>query len=243
MPLKENQSTMIKSHFVKNTFTIWARSLLSTLLLEFTNSSRKLKLGYRTNISNCRFGKYNTIYDHVIMKNVALGNFTYVAYGSNILNTKIGKFCSVGSNVKCGLGSHPSKVFVSTHPIFYSPDRQSQVSFADKKYFEEEEAIEIGNDVWIGSNVLIMNGIKIGDGAIVASGAVVSKDVPSYAVVGGVPAKVIRYRFEEKEIDWLLNLQWWDLDVSWIKDNYLLFHDITVLMNKYAIVKQIKDES
>jgi len=222
---------MIKSHFVKNTFTIWIRSSLSTIYLELVNSKKNLKLGYRTNIVNCSFGNYNSIYDNTVLRNVSLGDFSYIAYNTNIWNTKIGKFCSIGSDVKCGLGSHPSKAFVSTHPIFYSPEKQTQITFADKSYFKEDNPIEIGNDVWIGSNVLIVGGISIGDGAIVASGSVVTKDVPPYAIVGGVPAKLLRCRFEQNEIDYLLKLKWWNLETSWLKDNYLLFHNIKTLMN------------
>ncbi len=80
----------------------------------------------------------------------------------------------------------------------------------------------IGNDVWIGSNVLIIGGIKIGDGAIVAAGAVVTKDVPPYAIVGGIPARIIRFRFDKEQINKLLELKWWNKDDDWlIKNNYL----------------------
>lgn len=222
---------MIKTHFVKNAFTIWMRNLFSTFALEFLNRDKKLRLGYMTNISNCKFGSYNTIYDHVVMSNTTIGDFSYVAYSSNIMSTTIGKYCSLGSGVKCGLGLHPSKTFVSTHPIFYSPDRQCQVSFPNKSYFNEVKPIEIGNDVWIGANVIITGGVKIGDGAIVASGAVVTRDVEPYAVVGGVPARLIRYRFNETQIEYLEKLKWWDLDLSLLKDNFILFHDIDKLMN------------
>ena len=78
----------------------------------------------------------------------------------------------------------------------------------------------IGNDVWIGSNVTILGGITIGHGAIVATGAVVTKDVPPYSVVGGVPAKVIRYRFSEEKIQELLDEKWWEWNDEKIKTEY-----------------------
>ena len=84
----------------------------------------------------------------------------------------------------------------------------------------------IGNDVWIGLNATILDGVTIGDGAIVAAGAVVTKDVPPYAVVGGVPAKIIKYRFTESQIDFLLKFRWWEKDRKWIQQNYKRFQDI-----------------
>jgi hypothetical protein len=73
---------------------------------------------------------------------------------------------------------------------------------------------EIGNDVWIGDRAFIMAGVRIGDGAVVAAGAVVTKDVPPYAVVGGVPARIIKYRFDQPTVDKLLELKWWRYDIS-----------------------------
>jgi acetyltransferase-like isoleucine patch superfamily enzyme len=187
-----------------------------------------------SNISSCVFGLYNTIYDHVVLQKVELGDFTYIANGSNIKNTKIGKFCSIGPDIKCGLGRHPSHTFVSTHPIFFSTLKQAQVSFADKNYFEDFKNIEIGNDVWIGANVIIIDGIEIGNGSIIAANSVVTKDVPSYAIVAGSPAKIIKYRFNEVEIKYLQNIKWWDQELSWIKDNYKTFHDIKLFMDVHG---------
>ena len=221
---------MIRSHFVKNSFTLWFKSFVATILLEFLNRKNKLKLGFRTNISNSRFGNYNTIYDNVVLKDVILGDFSYIANSSNIWNTVIGKYCCIGSNVKCGLGVHPSNTYVSIHPIFYSLERQSQITFADKQYFEESKKNVIGNDVWVGANVIINGGVEIGDGAIIASGSIVTKNVPPYAIVGGVPAKIIKYRFAEDEIEFLLKYKWWELEPKFLKKNILFFHDIKKLL-------------
>lgn len=84
----------------------------------------------------------------------------------------------------------------------------------------------IGNDVWIGAYVNIIEGITIGDGAIIAAGSVVTQDVPPYAVVGGVPAKVIKYRFEQDIIEQLKKIEWWNKDQKWLKKNAHLFDDV-----------------
>ncbi len=157
-------------------------------------------------------GQYNTIYEHVKLKNVALGDFTYVSKNSEIMNAKIGKFCSISSGCRIGLGTHPVN-FVSTHPIFYSVRGQAQLSFSDKSMQDEYKEIIIGHDVWIGTNVIIIDGVKIGNGAIIAAGSTVTKDIPAYAIVGGVPAKIIRYRFSKSDCENLESFKWWDKDV------------------------------
>jgi len=217
--------------FIKNPLTVWLAKLVKSKILEYKNRGKKLKIGYMSNATNCRFGKYNTIYNNVSLYQVSLGDFTYIASGTKISRAKIGKFCSIGPDCKIGLGKHPTKGFVSTHPIFFSTLKQAQITFADKNYFEEFENIEIGNDVWIGANTIIIDGIKIGDGAIVAAGSVVTKDIPPYAIVGGVAAKIIRYRFDEDEIEKLLELKWWDKDINYLKSNFKKFHDIKEFLN------------
>ena len=93
-------------------------------------------------------------------------------------------------------------------------------------YFEETVKVTtIGNDVWIGSKVTIIPGIRISDGAIVAYGSLVTKDVPPYAIVGGVPAKIIKYRFNADIINELIKIKWWDMDDEFIRNNYKLFLD------------------
>lgn len=193
--------------------------------------NKSLRLSHSANISSTFFGFSNIVFRDVNLHNVTLGDYSYIGEKSVFLNTSIGKYCSIAGNVKCGLGNHPSRTFVSSHPIFYSLNPiLSGITFADKQYFDEYSDTIIGNDVWIGENAMIMGGVNIGDGAIIAGGATVTKDVPPYAIVGGVPAKIIKYRFEEEEINFLIKLKWWELDKTIIKKNFLLFHDIKTLM-------------
>ena len=124
------------------------------------------------------------------------------------------------------MGFHPTNKFVSTHPSFFSPDNQGQISFVDKKYFADKKYIRIDNDVWIGANVTILDGVHIGNGAIIAAGVVVTKNVDAFSIVGGVPAKTIKYRFLKDEIDCLLKNEWWNKDIRWIKEHHELFLDI-----------------
>ena len=98
---------------------------------------------------------------------------------------------------------------------------------------EKQLDIEIGNDVWIGERAMIIGGVHIADGSVVQAGAVVSKDVPPYAIVGGVPAKVIGYRYDEETIDFLLKVKWWNNSYEWFKENWRLLSDINELKKYY----------
>lgn len=211
--------------------TIWLVRLIKSKILEYKHKRKNLKIGYMSNAVNCSFGLYNTIYENVILQEVKLNNFTYVANDTNILKTTIGKFCSIGPNCKIGLGKHPVKEFVSTHPIFFSTLKQTQISFVDKNYFNEFDTITIGNDVWIGANVIVLDGVNISDGAIIAAGSVVTNDVLPYAIVGGVPARLIRYRFGKEDIAQLLKLKWWDLEIDYLRQNFKIFHNIKDYLN------------
>ena len=131
-----------------------------------------------------------------------------------------------------GLGKHPVH-FVSTHPAFYSSHKQF-ITFADKNdYFEEYEKVTIGNDVWIGTRVMIIDGVSIGDGAIIAAGAIVTKNVEPYSIVGGVPAKLIRNRFNDQDIEFLKKFKWWNKDFEWIKSNYYKFKNIELFIKNF----------
>lgn len=158
---------------------------------------------------NTVFGKNNIIYDNTTIVNSQVGDYTYIGGSNKIQYAIIGKFCSIGPEVRIGLGIHPTNL-KSTYPGFYTRSEYYRVEKLYDFNGEEYKQVEIGNDVWIGARATILDGVKIGDGAIVAAGAVVAKDVPPYAIVGGVPAKVIKYRFDENRIEELLAEQWWN---------------------------------
>ena len=185
-----------------------------------------VKLYYMASASRCTLGRSVTLFDNVKINHCTVGDFTYIQENSRLNSTKVGKFTAIGPGVKAGMGNHPSNTFVTIHPIFYAKTKLLPVNFADKSYFKAKTDITIGNDVWIGGNVLIMDGIVIGDGAIVAAGAVVTENVVPYAIVGGVPARLIKYRFTADQIAYLLEFKWWDKEQSWMEKNWLLWHDI-----------------
>lgn len=195
-----------------------------------------LKIAVTAKVDNSVIGEFVTLGNRVEIYSSKVNSYTYFASDDKFGNVTVGKFCSIGPNVRAGMGIHPTKTFVSTHPVFFSIKRQAQITFADKNYFKEVAKIEIGNDVWIGANVVILDGVKIGNGVIIGAGAVVTKDLPDYAIAVGVPAKVIKYRFEKEKIDFLLKDKWWDKDISWLAKNYKYFHNI----NEY--IKYLKVE-
>ena len=195
------------------------------------------QMGYDSWCNNSELAEYVTLYENVRVSNSKVGKFTYFAEGARISNAQIGNFCSIGPQVLMGRGTHPTKKFVSTHPIFFSTGKQAQISFADKTYFDEIRPVIIGNDVWIGAKTYICDGVTIGNGAIIAAGAIVTKDVPPYAMVGGVPAKVLRYRFSMEEIDFLLKDAWWNKDINWLREHYKDFHNVKTYADMVKAIK------
>ena len=190
-----------------------------------------LLIGDNSEIHNCNFQTFNKINKYTYLHQVQMDDYSYIGSNSSIINTTIGKFCSIADGVKIGGGMHPTHTFVSTHPAFFSTHKQCGTTFADISYFNETGHTSIGNDVWIGANAIIMDNITIGDGAIIGAGAVVTKNIPPFSIALGVPAKVIKYRFNAQEIDFLVQLQWWNKPVGWLKKNFKYFHNIQNFKN------------
>lgn len=165
---------------------------------------------------------------------------SYIGSDCNLFLSKIGKYCSLGNKINIVRGNHPSRKYVSTSPAFYSDALKKEgmlyknyIKYPLGKETKKGFSAEIGNDVWIGENVTILGGVTIGDGAIIGAGAVVVKDVEPYSIVGGVPAKEIRKRFSDDEIEFLKKLKWWDKDKKWLEDNVEFFSDIKLMKQKY----------
>jgi acetyltransferase-like isoleucine patch superfamily enzyme len=190
-------------------------------------------------LKKTKFQGSNKIYSQTRINMSEFGLGSYCGEYCDFVSCKVGKWTSIGSFVRICSGSHPTKDFVSMHPSFYSVYAGVYKKYAHKQLFFNEHKyaagggnnfrVIIGNDVWIGNGVWIMEGITVGDGAVVASGAVVTKDIPPYSIASGVPAKVKRYRFSEEDIDFLLQLKWWDKDESWIRKAAPCFENIVKL--------------
>lgn len=169
----------------------------------------------------------------------------YMGYGSYMGGQSkvygiIGRFCSIAEKVSVIGATHPVNEFVSTHPTFYSILKQNGATYVQTQMFNEfkyadlvnKYHVVIGNDVWIGEGATIVGGITIGDGAIILANATVTKDVPPYAIIGGVPAKIIRYRFDENTITILLKFKWWNKSEHWLRNHAHMFLDVKDFLNE-----------
>ena len=172
--------------------------------------------------SDCRISPLATVYLQSRISNVSIGNYSYIGRGSILHNTTIGKYCSISDFCVIGLPGHELNT-ISSSPLFSRVHNGTKSSWVKKDIPQVPVSVKIGNDVWIGYRAIIPVNVTIGDGAVIAAGAVVTKDVPPYAIVGGVPAKVIKYRFSPEVIERLLELRYWELPDEEVKKNLDLF--------------------
>lgn len=224
-------------------YKIFLMKIFKYLYHKIKNGS-KVKFPFSSLIGiHSTFEGMSQIFPHTYF-NGHLGYGSYIGSHSD-LSAYVGRFTSIAPNVRCNSGTHAyTYPFATTSPAFFSLNKnklQCGGTFATRQLFDEHRladakkgyAVRIGNDCWIGEHVFLVGGISIGDGAVVLAGAVVCKDVPPYAVVGGVPAKVIKYRYDEKTIAFLQSITWWDNSPEWFKEHWELLTDMNKLKYYY----------
>ncbi len=192
-------------------------------------------------VRDCSLGLYTEIGARTLMAESTLGDYSYVVNDSDMIYTTVGKFCSIASHVRINPGDHPM------HRA-----SQSHFTYRASAYFEGEEdepeffnwrrsrPVSIGHDVWIGHGAVVLAGRSIGDGAVIAAGAVVTKDVPAYAVVAGIPARIVKFRFDHEVIQRLQELCWWDWSHAQLRAALPDFRNLSVpdFLDRYSAAKQ-----
>ncbi|MFZ5753206.1 MAG: DapH/DapD/GlmU-related protein [Bacillota bacterium] len=172
-------------------------------------------------LQNVSIGQWTEVGPHNVWENVEFGDFSYTSGFNQIQNASIGKFVNIAAGVRIGPVQHPLER-PTLHHFTY---RRRIYGFADTDDLDffrwrEEQKVIIGHDVWLGHNAIIMPGVKIGNGSVVGSGAVVTRDVAPYAIVAGVPAKVIRERFSPEIVHKMQKIQWWDWPYEVFKERW-----------------------
>lgn len=240
VPLEINQQAEKVFKDFYSQFTVFKPSFKSKLkdwaTYQYSRVLNKLLPNYKLIVSKhliykSYLGIQVQIYPYAKITHSIVGSYTYIADNAVICNAIVGKFCSIGPNLICGWGIHPLNG-ISTHPMFYSINKQNGITLTKATKVEEVKLTVIGHDVFIGMNVTILDGVTIGHGAVIGAGSVVTKDVPPYAIAVGVPAKVIGSRFDESTIEKLLEKKWWDFSDEKLSEVEQNFFDLDTFLKK-----------
>ncbi|SHE42894.1 Acetyltransferase (isoleucine patch superfamily) [Litoreibacter ascidiaceicola] len=184
----------------------------------FNTRGRSLNLAFETpsQLNNGPAFYYNDL---------QIGAYSYLRTGTVRHVRRIGRYCSIAPNVTLGESEHMTNWLSSSTAFhradqfsFYPPEKEAAAARVLPMDAAPHDAatgdVDIGHDVWIGTNVTVRRGVTIGTGAVIGGGAFVVKDVPPYAIVAGVPAKILRYRFPDKVIEAMHLVRWWEFDAN-----------------------------
>lgn len=177
----------------------------------------RISIGNDSVVKNSNIAEYCEVERRNMVRDSVIGRVTYTGAGTSIIWASIGAFCSISRMVDIGGNQHNYNAF-TTMPTY----KFEQLITGKAIEHPKETMIHIGNDVWIGegASILRKKDLVIGDGAVIGAGAVVTKSVPPYAVVGGVPARIIKYRFDNETVNELLSIKWWNWPIEKIKNNW-----------------------
>ena len=189
--------------------------------------SNKCSIGDFSTVRESYLGEKSTIQRYCDIWRLSVGRYTCIGRVSTIQSTKIGSFCALSWNLRIGGDDHNYHM-LTTHPFWHdvawgiADDKEFSLQYHEIEY---QEPCVIGNDVWIGAGVTVCRNVHIGDGCVIGAGAVITRDIEPYSIVVGVPGRVIKKRFDDRTINRLEKMKWWDLPENVISENLFLFRD------------------
>jgi len=186
-------------------------------------------------IRDCHLGVYTEVGAYTELYESFIGEYTYLMQNCQVQYSDIGKFCSIASYVRIHPVNHPTWR-PTTHHMTYRRRAYGFGETDDEDFFDwrRDSKVEIGHDVWLGHSVTVSAGVKIGNGAVIGSNSIVTKDIPSYAIAVGNPAKVIKFRFPKEQIGVLEKIKWWDWKHEQIKERLEHLSDMDKLLADFG---------